>query len=67
MDENVAALYHFSVSLDDSFDENIDIGKIRGRFMGRLRKLKPQDPSLPLDFEDPPEVEGVIIVLHLSL
>lgn len=67
MDENVAALYHFSVSLDDSFDENIDIGKIRGRFMGRLRKLKPQDLSLPLDFEDPPEVEGVIIVLHLSL
>lgn len=30
MDDKVAMLYHFSVSLDDNVDENIDTGKIGG-------------------------------------
>lgn len=67
MSENIAVLYHFSVSLDDSVDENIYIGKIRGQFMGKLRKLKPQDLSFPQAFKDPPEVEGVIVALLRSL
>lgn len=47
MDENIPMLYHFSLSIDDSVDENVDTGKIRGWFVGKLRNLKPQDLSLP--------------------
>lgn len=38
MDENIDMLFHFSMSIDGDVDGNIDTGKIRGRFMGKVWK-----------------------------